>query len=192
MISSGKSQIIRQKKVETCGISKMPTLSLTEPDTEAINSEETSEDTSAMDTEFQYLNILNYSTDTDSQSPNSPTMPIRIPKSPVDDRKSLSSGNSSFNSSNSKALASLLNNGGKLQISTALRERLLRSKSPNAKKLLVSNNSEPSSDQKVGKLSNLSNRLSNQAGSFFSRSCQGEELTNECDPKNGSKSGIYK
>ena len=210
MISTGKSQIIRQEKVlEMCG---MPP--------ESSSNDHTNFDL----TEFQYLNLVNgYSTETETEnevekepSPCSSldnnknssqfvTQPIKI-ETTLPDEEKRTTGNCGTSSScsgggSSKTLsAMMINTGSKLQISNVLRERLRRSKSPNPpvhhnKKTLDSNNSmsASSADQKlgVGKFTYLSNRLSNQAGSFFSRSCQGEELTSEMSEKTGSKPGNF-
>ena len=165
---SGKTQIIRQKKIELCNLN-MPKVSLTEPDRSShsslspsslpdgdLHSQLESRNENAEISTSHSINFdKKYKTDINSSDKEKPI------------------------NSNSKALTTIINNGSKLQISSALRDRLRRSKSPNPKKPITSNNSMPSADNKLSKLTNFSNRLSNQAGSFFSKSCQGEELTSE-------------
>lgn len=211
MTSSIKSQIIRQKNVECVN----PTLSLTKPDSNCSSDCPANDDVesnslnsspklnNSIDTELQYLSLSDYNhsesaSSTSIDKSNGDESPgVNIPgrnssMSEGDDNKKNSFLSSSVNS---KTLSSILNNGGKLQISTALRARLRRSKSPNPKKPLLSNNSMPTTDPKMinshnNMLSNFSNRLSNQNGSFFSRSCQGEELAYKKDVENSNcKSG---
>lgn len=200
---SNKNPIIRQKKIEMCA-NLAPTVSITTPNEqlfENVDSENSDNNSPQfdLDTEFHYLNLENStsrcSVDS-SQERASMTEPINIENTPNDkDYSNTEYKKIHTPTTDTKTLTSMLNNNGnKLHISNALRARLRRSKSPNPlnpKNPLLTNNSMPTNNstsmsqntqteqsQKMSKFSNLSNRLSNQASSFFSRSCQGEELTN--------------
>ncbi len=181
MISSAKSQIVRQKKIEMCG---MPI--------------ETDKDSISKSTEFQNSNQNSLEADSEYCSSlekermflDSSSDTLKLKTLHSDESKSPLSASINNNNYNPKIHST--KTGSKLQISNVLLDKLRRSISPNPpRKLAMSlNNSMSSENHKVGKFTNLSNRLSNQAGSFFSRSCQGEELTNEFDEKIEPKSGI--
>lgn len=177
---TGKTQIIRQKKIEICNIN-MPTVSLTEPDQSSHGSLSTSSPDGDIHSQSDGQSV-------ETEHSTSPTIDFEQ-KCRANINKNVNSNEKSkIPNSNSKTLTSIINNGSKLQISSALRERLRRSKSPNPNRItIMTNNSMPNADNKLSKLTNFSNRLS--AGSFFSKSCQGEELTNELSKKDidGSK-----
>ena len=181
MSSSGKNQIIRQKNIELPG-SNMPTLSVTEPEEGAckpITTDELSEELSEP-LEEQLSRSLGTTKLLSGQDPlprkvtehrsASPTNRV-----PMEEKKTAATTAAATNL-NSKTLAAFISNGNKIHLSTALKERIRRSKSPNPDKPLVSNHSVPTAgDHKQSRLAYFSNRLSNS--SFFSRSCQGEELS---------------
>lgn len=80
------------------------------------------------------------------------------------------------------------------QLSTALRERILRSKSPRPShnhKLLATTLSNPVVPaNKLSRSANLEDVSGGGSGSFFSRSCPGDELTGENDTLNDKISKI--
>ncbi len=205
MISSAKNQIVRQKKIEMCGIP-------VQIDEDSISRTHELKDSNrnSLEADFECsnssLDVENISSsvpktkvflESSSDANNEFLKPFKSEALSSEDSKSSTSGCSVGSTINNNYCSSKpspkINSGSKLQISNVLLDKLRRSKSPNPsrKPPLNFNNSMPSEHQKVGKLTNLSNRLSNQAGSFFSRSCQGEELTNECVEKTESKSGKF-
>ena len=176
MSSSGKNQIIRQKNIELPG-SNMPTLSVTEPEEGAckpILTDELSEELGEP-LEEQLSRSLGTTKLLSSQDLLSKKACEHRSASPTN-RVPMEEKKSPTTNLNSKTLAAFISNGNKIHLSTALKERIRRSKSPNPDKPLVSNHSVPTAgDHKQSRLAYFSNRLSNS--SFFSRSCQGEELS---------------
>ena len=85
-----------------------------------------------------------------------------------------------------KTITNRIVNSNKVHLSTALKERLLQAKSPSTanSKQLLSTNSLPANQPPKRRLANLM-RISYQASAFFSRSCPGEEITqNQNDAPN--------
>jgi hypothetical protein len=173
---SGKNQIIRQKKIE-CAIN-MPSVSLTFHDD---NSLDHSDNNNFVKSNSEYS--FGPSSNPDSTHTNealSSLLTITSIEDQIDidstDPKQLSSNSSANLNPDQKkltsetsriSLSSMLTNGSNFKISSALRARLRRSKSPSPQKNpLFSNNSLPSGT--------FAQKSSHKLTSYFSKSCQEE------------------
>lgn len=200
MMSSGKNQIIRQKKIEGSANTNMPSDSLTLSSSSANdnnNSKSTKDgndnslehsDKSVKSTlsptrfssitineNMQCLSLINNnSNDIPTKSPSMTLTPC-----PITPQNSLVSPEPIICTSESGQSKPVVN-GSKFHISSALRNRLRRSKSPNTQKNpLFSNNSLPSGAS--------SHRKDYKLTSFFSKSCQEEEQSAELNGKESPK-----
>lgn len=199
MMSSGKNQIIRQEKIESSPNFNMPSVSLTlssslSKDSNNIDSAKSGNENSpehsdksvnstlspthfnsiTINENMQCLSLINNnSNDIPTKSPSMTLTPC-----PITPQNSLVSPEPILCTSES-GQSKLVVNGSKFHISSALRNRLRRSKSPNPQKNpLFSNNSLPSG---------ASSHRKDYKLTFFSKSCQEEELSAELNGEESPK-----